>query len=167
MLADSFGTRRHLPHIERADKTYFVTFATRLRDVLSDRARDTVLETIVKDHQVSYWLRAVVVMPDHVHAILTPLESWRMSAIMQRMKGVSAHRVNRSSGRRGRVWEGESFDRILRAGANLEQKTACILDNPVRAGLVVRFDDYAWLWREWIEGKGSGEASPLARDDPG
>jgi REP element-mobilizing transposase RayT len=145
VLADSFGTRRRLPHIERAGKSYFVSFATRKREVLGELARDIVLETITNEHLVTCWLRVAVVMPDHVHIIVTPLDPWRLSKIMQRIKGTSAHRVNHAAGRHGALWEPESFDRIVRAADNLEKKSAYILANPIRAGLA---EDYRWLWRE-------------------
>src|ERR1051326_7489415 len=75
----SVMTRRHLPHIENAGKTYMVTFATKGRFELALAARDIVLETIVHDHRLVYWLHAAVVMPEHVHFIATPLEEWRIA----------------------------------------------------------------------------------------
>ena len=54
------------------------------------------------------------------------------------------------------MWELESFDRIMRSNENAYEKGEYICANPVRAGLVVREDDWPWLWREWIEGEGEG-----------
>jgi REP element-mobilizing transposase RayT len=98
-------------------------------------------------------LQAAVVMPDHVHLIFTPLvnsekrEVYSLGQIMDAIKGASAHRANRELERMGRVWQTESFDRVLRRSEKLEEKVAYILDNPVRAGLVSRWQDYPWLWR--------------------
>src|SRR5882762_3647503 len=50
----------------------------------------------------------------------------------------------RELGRRGRVWQTESFDRVLRSSESLDAKLAYILDNPVRGGLVSECGDYVW-----------------------
>jgi len=81
-------------------------------------------------------------MPDHVHMILTPLidpdrtEIFSLARITKAIKGTSAHMINRQLGRPGRVWQEESFDRVLRVSEKLDEKIAYILDNPVRKGLV-------------------------------
>jgi putative transposase len=64
---------------------------------------------------------------------------------MDAIKGASAHRVNRALGRTGRVWQTESFDRVLRISEKLREKVAYVLENPVRGGLVARWQDYPWL----------------------
>jgi hypothetical protein len=60
--------------------------------------------------------------------------------------------VNRALGRGGSLWQDESFDHLLRSDESLRQKAEYICQNPVRAGLVEREEDYPWLWREWLEG---------------
>ena len=60
-------------------------------------------------------------MPDHVHMVLTPLRDARgnpfgLAEVLSAIKGASAHSVNRTLGRRGVVWQDESFDHILRNG---------------------------------------------------
>jgi len=93
-------------------------------------------------------------MPDHVHLILVPLidydarEIWSLAKIMDAIKGASAHRVNKALGRKGPVWQPESFDHALRASENLDAKTQYILENPVRHGWVSRWQDYPWLWQK-------------------
>ena len=72
---------------------------------------------------------------------------YSLAEIMGGIKGASAQLINRELDRRGRVWQTESFDRVLRSSESLDAKVAYILDNPVRAGLVSRSGDYAWTWR--------------------
>ena len=96
-------------------------------------------------------------MPDHVHLVLTPLadargETYGFSEILSGIKGASAHGVNKALGRRGRVWQVESFDRVLRTDEGVAQKVEYVCQNPVRAEIVATAEDYPWLWREWIEG---------------
>jgi REP element-mobilizing transposase RayT len=91
-------------------------------------------------------------MPDHVHLIFTPLvneevsEVYSLCEIMDAIKGASAHKINRLRGRTGKVWQTESFDRVLRSSEKLDEKIQYILDNPVRKGLVSASADYRWLW---------------------
>ncbi len=99
-------------------------------------------------------LRVAVVMPDHVHMIFTPLiarqamEVCSLAEIMDAIKGSSAHKINRALGRKGRVWQAESFDHVLRSSESLDAKIEYLLENPVRAGLVRQWQEYPWLWKK-------------------
>ena len=91
-------------------------------------------------------------MPDHVHMVFTPLvdleksEVFSLARITKAIKGTSAHLINRELGSTGRVWQEESFDRVLRVSEKLDEKIAYVLDNPVRKGLVNVPEEYRWLW---------------------
>jgi REP element-mobilizing transposase RayT len=74
---------------------------------------------------------------------------------MSGIKGASAHSINKALTRRGPVWQDESFDHVLRSDEKIASKVDYICENPVRQGLVNNEDDYPWLWREWVEGKGT------------
>lgn len=68
-------------------------------------------------------MHAFVVMPTHVHMLFTPLfdeqdEAYPLAEIMNGIKGASSHSVNKLLGRKGRLWESESFDRITRSDAD-------------------------------------------------
>jgi REP element-mobilizing transposase RayT len=95
-----------------------------------------------------------VVMPDHVHMIFTPwidykvLEVCSLAEVMNAVKGASAHKINKALNRKGRVWQPESFDHVLRSSESLDAKIVYLLENPVRAGLVQRREDYPWIWRK-------------------
>ena len=92
-------------------------------------------------------------MPDHVHMILTPLldeargEFFSLVEIMSTIKSASAHLINRGLRRQGTVWQEESFDRVLRASEKLDAKVQCVLQNPVRRGMVRDWEKYPWIWR--------------------
>jgi REP element-mobilizing transposase RayT len=139
-----FATQRHLPHLQKGGRTYFVTFVRRERVPLPPAARDIVMTCLQHDHERTYWLHAGVVMPDHVHILITPSEPWTLSAIMKRLKGVSARQVNQLLGRTGPLWRDESFDHMLRSDESLAEKAEYIRQNPVRAKLVARPTDYPW-----------------------
>jgi REP element-mobilizing transposase RayT len=143
---------RNLPHLQRDNKPHFLTFCTHLRWILPEIARDVVLGSCLHDNDVKIDVRVVVVMPDHVHMIFTPLvndqsrEVYSLAEIMDAIKGASAHKINRQLGRTGKVWQTESFDRVLRKSEKLDEKVQYILDNPVRKGLVSSCGEYRWLW---------------------
>jgi len=145
--------RRHLPHWEQPGAVYYITFA--LAGGVSVRLSDTptvdiLVEALHHDDGTRYELHAYVVMPDHVHAILMPLRRGKgtvpLSEIMKALKGATAHRINAALGRRGRLWQDESYDRIIRHAKEYRQKLRYIQNNPVRAGLVDRADEWPWTW---------------------
>jgi REP element-mobilizing transposase RayT len=142
---------RYLPHVQKDNRSLFITFATYHRWHLPDAARDLALEACVHTHQRKCTLQAAVIMPDHVHVILIPLSdeegSFSIPQIMHAIKSESAHRINKCVERKGKVWQDESFDHVLRGEESLASKVAYVLENPVRAGLVRAAADYRWLWR--------------------
>jgi REP element-mobilizing transposase RayT len=147
---DTFGYDGRLPHLARAEATYFVTFSTADRCPLSGGARDVVLASCVHDHASLMWLTCAVVMLDHVHLILTPYEHSSLGRILCRIKSGSSHRIHRLDGSRGAIWQRESFDRIIRSSENLRTKAEYIANNPVRKGLAENSDAWPWLWRAWV-----------------
>jgi REP element-mobilizing transposase RayT len=145
--------RRNLPHLQKDFTPHFITFVTKLRWTLPPLARDIVLASCCHDHRIRYELYAAVVMPDHVHMILTPLvderrcEMFSLVRIMQAIKGASARAVNQGLGRHDPVWQEESFDHVLRSSEGLDAKVDYVLQNPVRRGLVQDWREYRWTWQ--------------------
>jgi REP-associated tyrosine transposase len=141
---DTYAWRRDLPHLQRLGKTYFITFTTLDRRVLTAKERDITLACIVRGHRRTMALYAAVVMPDHVHLLAMPDDDG-IAHLMQQLKGVSAHQIGQP------VWQREYFDRIIRSTEDLREKGEYIIANPVRAGLVERAEDYPWIWRWWVD----------------
>ncbi|MBI4764351.1 MAG: transposase [Deltaproteobacteria bacterium] len=151
-------SRRNLPHLQVEEKTYFVTFATYRRWSLPESVREVIIRHCLYDHQTKLQVHGVVVMPDHVPMVFTPLKDksgcpFSLSEITNGIKGSSAHSINKLLKRKGHVWQDESFDHILRSEETIIEKVEYICQNPVRQGLVKQVDDYPWLWRERIEGE--------------
>jgi len=146
--------RRQLPHLQCDDKPHFLTFCTDHRWILPEVARSIVLESCLHDEGTKINLLVVVVMPDHVHMIFTPLvnqqdvEVYSLAEITDAIKGASAHKINRALLRQGRVWQSESFDHVLRSSESLRQKVQYLWDNPVRQGLAEQWEKYPWLWQK-------------------
>jgi len=152
-VANKYEYRRRLPHYQKFDRVLFVTFCTLGRAALSPEAQDVILRHCVHDRGKRYLLHAAVVMPDHVHLLLTPLRDekgwpYSLASILKLIKGTSSHDVNKLAGRCGPLWQEESFDHVLRGHESFAEKLEYIRQNPVRRGLVSRPEDYRWLWVE-------------------
>jgi putative transposase len=89
-----------------------------------------------------YELHSFVVMPNHVHMLVTP--SVVATKWLGPLKGFTAHEANRILGRTGTFWQDESYDHVVRSGAGLERVRRYIENNPVKAGLVTRPEDFRW-----------------------
>jgi REP element-mobilizing transposase RayT len=118
--------------------------------MLSPKARDVVLDCCLYEHGRRAHVYAAVVMPDHVHIVMSAARiegvPISLSEIMHTIKSVSAHRINKFLGRRGPLWQEESFDHAIRSDESLNAKMAYVLANPVRRGLVRTPREYRWVW---------------------
>ncbi len=151
-------SKRRLPHFERPWGKYMVTFSTRQQRQLTPMERDIVLESILYAHNHrQYHLYAACVMPDHVHLLFEPQVKeqdkegkpmfWSLGEILSGLKSTTAHRINKAAKIRGvHVWEEESFDRLMRGDADLEEKFHYICRNPWDNGVVPLTENYKWLW---------------------
>jgi REP element-mobilizing transposase RayT len=153
ILERKYEYHRKLPHYQKAGRPLFVTFCKGNRIAFAPEARDAILQHCSHDHGKRYELHAAVVMPDHVHLLLSPLrdeKGWPYSlpTILKALKGTSARSVNKLSGANGTVWQGESFDHVLRSQESFAKKLEYLRQNPVRRGLVKKPEDYKWLWVE-------------------
>ena len=144
--SDTFAYRGRLPHLSKEQKRYFVTFCTARRETIPERVRPIVLASCIHDHDRLCWVDCAVVMPDHVHMIVSPFDGAALCDILRRIKSASAYRLNRALQRSGALWQRESFDRILRSDENVVAKREYIFNNPVRAGIVQTWQEYPWLW---------------------
>ena len=110
-------------------------------------------------------LDAFCIMPNHVHAVFTPLlkvESLTpqqtdkglryvgdlpdLQAIMHSLKSYTAQAVNKHLSRAGEFWESESYDHWIRNDAEFRRIVRYVLENPVKAGLVQEWQDWKWSY---------------------
>ena len=78
-----------------------------------------------------YCLHAWVVMPNHVHALLTPKAGWELGRILHSWKSFTANECNKLLGRSGEFWQTETFDRFVRNEKHYQSAIAYIENNPV------------------------------------
>jgi putative transposase len=153
----TYYSKRALPHFERAWGKYAVAFATHARQNLTSKERDIVFHSALLGHERGqYELYVACVMPDHVHLLFEPqpkdigaegqIVFWSLPEILQGIKSSTAHRINKERGVTGKVWEKESFDRLIRSETDLREKFAYICRNPWDSHVVGQTEEYPWLW---------------------
>jgi putative transposase len=96
-----------------------------------------------------YDLIAFSIMPNHVHLVITPIETlegkvYSLSTIMHSLKRHTARQANLILGQEGYFWQHENYDHFARDIAELERIISYVLENPVKAGLVD--DPTKWQW---------------------
>jgi putative DNA methylase len=89
-----------------------------------------------------YDLHAWVIMPNHVHVLFTPAESWTLAKILHSWKSFSAREANKVLGRVGKFWQSEYFDRAIRDEKGFSTAVEYIENNPVKAGLCQIADEW-------------------------
>jgi REP element-mobilizing transposase RayT len=99
-----------------------------------------------------YALGCYVIMPNHAHAILRPLEpqTESLEKILQSRKRHTSREINALVGRSGMLWQEESFDRIVRDEEHLYRCIQYIGRNAKYAGLAVE-DCPRWIRPSWVE----------------
>ncbi len=90
-----------------------------------------------------YWERSLwglpvfLLMPDHVHMLATFGPDASMKKVIRNWKRYAANHA-------GIHWQRDFFDHRLRDDESYEEKAAYVLHNPVRAGLVTRWEDWPY-----------------------
>jgi putative transposase len=121
-----------------------------------DRLRQPEIAQIVMDEirrldGLHYDLLACCIMPNHVHLLVDmarfdhPESKDHPSALshaLHLLKGRTARYANQRLARRGKFWQDESYDHVVRDEAELQRIFWYIVNNPVKAGLVTD-------WQEW------------------
>jgi len=126
-----------------ADRTFFITTITAQRQPIFRRetTANLFLETLAHYRdQGKYLLHEFVVMPDHVHLLITPSEEISLERAMQFIKGGFSFRLKWS----GQVWQASFTNHRIRDFEDHAEHREYIRLNPVRARLVERPEDYPY-----------------------
>jgi leucyl-tRNA synthetase len=105
-----------------------------------------------------YDLESYVIMPNHVHVLLTLKPEEDLSKILHSWKSFTAKEINKRTGLSGQLWQEETFDRLIRSEAHERFVKDYIWENPTRAGL----KDGEYLWHERLT---TGETPVLHTGD--
>jgi REP element-mobilizing transposase RayT len=95
-----------------------------------------------------YALHALVVMPNQVHLLATPVVA--LPKLTRSLKGITSKRANAMLALTGRhFWQEESYDHLVRNEREFERIRSYIEENPVRAGLVNVAGEFRWSSAGW------------------
>jgi putative transposase len=123
---------------------YFVTMCVKdRRKVLATPEVFEAIKTAIP--QLQKWhVLAGVIMPDHVHWVVSPVEDRALSV------GDFSHGFKRTLRKhldpQSWEWQRGCFDRLLRSDENLWGKWIYVKDNPVRHGFVHAADDWPYYF---------------------
>jgi REP element-mobilizing transposase RayT len=108
------------------------------------RIAEVVAENLRRFTNERYKLYSWVVMPNHVHLLLSAINGFSISKIMHGLKSYTSHRANEILSRTGHFWSKEYFDRYMRSAEHFWRTIDYIEYNPVKANLCKRPQD--WMY---------------------
>lgn len=90
-----------------------------------------------------------VVMPNHVHVLLTPMYGFELEDILHSIKSYTANEINRLLKQAGQLWQRESYDHVVRDFEQLHAFQQYIAANPAKSRL--RSGEYAISTANYVE----------------
>jgi hypothetical protein len=87
-----------------------------------------------------------VVMPDHLHLLLTVEDEMTVEKAMQLVKGRFSYRLGKEFGFKGEVWQRGFSELQVLGERSFEEHRAYIASNPVKAGLVDSAEKYPYCF---------------------
>ena len=124
--------------------TFFVTgvCAERQRLFQTEANARLFFEHLQAHRRTEYLLHAFVIMPEHVHLILTPVQTLERS--MQIVKGGFSYKYHRVNGNSRAIWQRGFTDHRIRDRADSELRRTYLESNPVKRGLSATAETYRW-----------------------
>jgi putative transposase len=122
---------------------YFITASTfQKRNILqSDRMAGLFVEVLFHyRRQEKYLLHEFVVMSDHFHLLITPLET--LERAMQLIKGGFSFRAKKELGFGYEIWQPSYYDRRVRDGEEYFAFREYVRQNPVKRRMVSAAEEY-------------------------
>jgi len=100
---------------------------------------------------------AYCLMPNHIHLLVRPSGEETLAKMMQGVTLCYSKYFNRENGRTGRLWECRYYSTVIDGDSYLWTVSKYIENNPVRAGIVKKPEDYPYS---------SAKAHILRKKDP-
>ena len=125
-----------------SERVFFITTITAQRIPIFRResTANLLIETLAHYRgQGKFLLHEFVIMPDHLHALLTPAREISLERAMQFIKGGFSFRLGR-----GHIWQASFTNHRVRDWEDYARHREYIWMNPVRARLCERAEDYPY-----------------------
>jgi type I restriction enzyme R subunit len=122
----SHFTRRYMSYLDRGYGACHLRFR---------QIAEQVSNALLHFNGERYHMGDFVVMPNHVHLLVCLLGTTEIEKQCKSWKRFSATQINRLIGDRGRFWQEESFDHLVRSPEQFEYFVRYIAENPRKARL--------------------------------
>jgi len=134
-------TREHATNL---GQTYMVTSATgdRQGHFRNERWARLLTDTLYHYRGSAYLLHEFVIMPDHIHALITPLTN--LEKAVQFIKGGFSYRAKKELGSNLEVWQKGFSDHRIRDARDYAEHISYIRQNPVRARLCELAEEFPY-----------------------
>jgi putative transposase len=140
-------------------RVFFVTTNTSMgRRLLQSERNATLLIDVLRSNVATgkFQLHDFVIMPDHLHLLMTLPGDVTIEKAMQLIKGGFSYRLKKDFGYRGEVWQCGFSDVRIRDGQSFSQHRAYIAQNPVKAGLVDSAENWPYCYSYLAKKKAQG-----------
>lgn len=144
-----------LRHYDSPGSIYFITTVTKRHQTLFYSAQACrFLPVCLEYHKYifQYNLYGFVIMPEHLHFIIQPSGSFKISKIMNHIKGNFARKYNVLRGVNESIWQEGYFDEGIRSTRQFINELNYMHYNPVRRGLVALPEDYTYSSYRYYHG---------------
>lgn len=109
----------------------------------SDRMATLLIEVMIKSAELGrFQLHAFVVMPDHLHALLTVSSDMTIEKAAQFVKGGFSFRAKRELGYSHEIWQAGYSEEQVYSLLHFDSVVHYIHQNPVRRRLVLQCDEF-------------------------
>jgi putative transposase len=131
-------------HATNNSQTYMVTSSTWERRALfqNERWAKLLIAALYHYRGTAYLLHEFVIMPDHFHALISPLTS--LEKAVQFIKGGFSYRAKKELGSNMEVWQKGFQDHRIRDANDYDVHVSYIRDNPVRERFCDRADEFPY-----------------------
>jgi len=133
-----------LKRYQQARELHFVTFSCyRRQPLLSSAHAKRLFEVALEQarRQYGFFVTGYVIMPEHVHLLLSEPERGTLARALQAVKQSVARRL---IGARPHFWQTRYYDFNVWTKRKRIEKLRYMHRNPVKRGLVEKPEDWAW-----------------------
>jgi putative transposase len=149
-LASGLSYDSPMIHAPQEIRTYFVSAVTANRRRLFQVDANAELMTDVLQHyraEGRFALHAFVIMPDHVHVLITPAHEVSLEKAVQFIKGGFSFRLKSKRD----VWERSYNEVQILERERFEACKGYIEENPAKAGLCATAAEYMFSSARWSD----------------
>jgi len=129
-------------------RPYLITVCSKGKDPLfvNDKLNQLIIECLLEEKKkAGFKIFVYCLMPNHLHLLLAPsAKEVSVSGFIGAFKSKTT-RIAWDFGISGKLWQERFHDRVVRKREDLKTIGQYILDNPVRKGLVSKWQDYKFL----------------------